>query len=165
MAARRNHEFYELSEIRPGSHSSQATANLRATTSDPHTEPFSLKQFWSQHVSCVVDFDKCRDHLGMLQTSPTVSRSRHPFRLFPVPGKRIDCPQIVPEDSSATLSVYQYGRRCIPHAHGELGEGACTGATQVSPSGPATCCCFGALACFARGLASFRLQVRVFLEP
>ncbi|RXG50226.1 hypothetical protein VDGE_30757 [Verticillium dahliae] len=65
MAARRNHEFYELSEIRPGSHSSQATANLRATTSDPHTEPFSLKQFWSQHVSCVVDFDKCRDHLGV----------------------------------------------------------------------------------------------------
>ncbi|EEY17725.1 conserved hypothetical protein [Verticillium alfalfae VaMs.102] len=68
MAARRNHEFYELSEIRPGSHSSQATANLRVTTSDPHIAPFSLKQFWSQHVSCVVDFDKCRDHLAVERT-------------------------------------------------------------------------------------------------
>ncbi|WYZ44175.1 hypothetical protein EsH8_VII_000611 [Colletotrichum jinshuiense] len=32
------------------------------------SKPWSLKQFWNEHVSVVVDFETCRDHLALERT-------------------------------------------------------------------------------------------------
>lgn len=35
-----------------------------APSAPVHSPSWSVKKFWEDNVNCVVDFEKCRDHLG-----------------------------------------------------------------------------------------------------
>lgn len=43
---------------------SSGEVSTAAESNSLRSPPWSFKQFWADNVNCVVDFDKCRDHLG-----------------------------------------------------------------------------------------------------
>ncbi|KAH7375241.1 hypothetical protein B0T11DRAFT_7369 [Plectosphaerella cucumerina] len=65
----------ELSELRGGTSirstdapSTRSGSVASARPAPSISPPWSLKRFWANNITCVVDFDKCRDHLAVERT-------------------------------------------------------------------------------------------------